>query len=177
MSDEKKSFDFAPRTLGAGLVHKKDLILALILIAFGSFLYYEAGKFPEAPLVLGDTLNADVFPRMLVVLLFFLTAIIPFEFKITPEKINKIDKDRGDKTPLITWITIAVLLLIVTLAEFLGSFLTMFVICFTIPLLWGEKRYVAVAIYAIIFPICVFLLFNKLLGLYFNPGILEMFFK
>ena len=121
MSKENKKFDFAPRTLGAGLAHKKDLILALILIAFGSFLYYEAGNFPKAPLILGDTLNADVFPRMLVVLLFFLTAIIPFEFKITPEKIDKIDKDRGDKTPLITWITIAALLTIVTLAEFLGS--------------------------------------------------------
>ena len=175
MSNEKKSIDFAPRTLGAGLVHKKDLILALLLIAFGSFMYYEAGKFPEAPLVLGDTLNAEVFPRMLVVLLLFLVAVVPFEFKITPEKIDKIDKDRGDKTPLITWITIVVLLTIVALAEFLGSFLTMFVICLTVPLIWGEKRYVTVAIYAIIFPVCVYLLFNKVLGLYFNPGLLEMF--
>ena len=50
MSKENKKFDFAPRTLGAGLAHKKDLILALILIAFGSFLYYEAGDFPKAPL-------------------------------------------------------------------------------------------------------------------------------
>jgi len=175
MSNEKKSIDFAPRTLGAELVHKKDLILAIILICLGSFAYYEAGKFPEAPAILGDTLNAEVFPRMLVVLLLFLTCIIPFEFKITPEKIDKIDKDRGDETPLITWITIGVLLTIVALAEFLGSFLTMFVICLTIPLLWGEKRYVAVVIYAIIFPVCVYLLFNKVLGLYFNPGILEMF--
>jgi len=78
MSNEKKSFDFAPRTLGAGLVHKKDLILALLLIAFGSFMYYEAGKFPEAPLVLGDTLNAEVFPRMLVVLLLFFSSYRSF---------------------------------------------------------------------------------------------------
>ena len=174
MSNEKKYIDFAPRTLGEGLVHKKDLLLAIILICLGSFTYYEAGKFPEAPAILGDTLNAEVFPRMLVVLLLFLTCIIPFEFKITPEKIDKIDKDRGDETPLITWITIWVLLTIVALAEFLGSFLTMFVICLTIPVLWGEKRYVAVALYAIIFPVCVYLLFNKVLGLYFNPGLLEM---
>jgi putative tricarboxylic transport membrane protein len=73
--------------------------------------------------------------------------------------------------------TIALLFTIVLLADFLGSFLTMFTICLTVPLLWGEKKYVAVAIYAIIFPICVFLLFNKVLGLYFNPGLLEMFIK
>jgi putative tricarboxylic transport membrane protein len=177
MSSEKKSYDFAPRTLGAGLLHKKDLILAIILIAFGSFIYYHAGKFPPAPSILGDTINADVFPKMLVVLLFFLTVIIPFEFKIQPEKINKIDKDRGDETPMITWVTIIVLLAIVFLAEFLGSVLTMFVICFSIPILWGEKRYLAVAIYAILFPAFVFLLFNKVLGLYFNPGLLEIFTK
>ena len=112
---------------------------------------------------------------MLVVLLLFLTCVIPFEFKITPAKVDKIDKDRGDKTPLITWMTIVVLLTIVTLAEFLGSILTMFTICLTVPVLWGEKRYLAVAIYAILFPAFVTILFNKVLGLYFNPGLLEMF--
>ena len=55
MSEEKKTFDFAPRTLGAGFIHKKDLVLAIILVAFGAFMYYEAGKFPEAPAILGDT--------------------------------------------------------------------------------------------------------------------------
>ena len=89
MSEEKKSYDFAPKTLGAGFIHKKDLVLAIILVAFGAFMYYEAGKFPEAPAILGDTLNAEVFPKMLITLLFILVAIIPFEFKLTPEKIAK----------------------------------------------------------------------------------------
>jgi len=68
----------------------------------------------------------------------------------------------------------AVLLSIVTAAEFLGAVLTMFVVCLTIPLIWGEKNYVAVAIYAIVFPAFVYFLFNTLLGLYFNPGLLEL---
>jgi putative tricarboxylic transport membrane protein len=173
MSKEKKSIDFAPRTLGAGLVHKKDLILATILVAFGALIYYEAGKFPPAPEILGEIINAEVFPKILVVLLIFFAAIVPFEFKITPEKIDGIDKDRGEKVLPITWITIAVLLSIVAAAEFLGAVLTMFVICLTVPLVWGEKNYVAVAIYAIVFPAFVYLLFNTLLGLYFNPGLLE----
>ena len=98
MSDQKKIHDFAPRTLGAGFVHKKDLVLAIILVAFGAFMYYEASKFPEAPAILGDTLNADVYPKMLITIMFLLVAIIPFEFKLTPEKVAKIDKDRDDKT-------------------------------------------------------------------------------
>jgi putative tricarboxylic transport membrane protein len=174
MSDEKKTFDFAPKTLGAGFIHKKDLVLAIILVAFGAFMYYEAGKFPEAPTILGDTLNADVFPKMLITILFILVAIIPFEFKITPAKIAKIDKDRGDRTLPITWFTIVLLLVIVSFAEFLGAVVTMFITCLALPLLWGERNYIAVAIYSVVFPGFVYLLFNKLLGLYFNPGILEL---
>ena len=174
MSDQKKIHDFAPRTLGAGFVHKRDLVLAIILVAFGAFMYYEASKFPEAPAILGDTLNADVFPKMLITILFILVAIIPFEFKITPAKIAKIDKDRGDRTLPITWFTIVLLLVIVSFAEFLGAVVTMFITCLALPLLWGERNYIAVAIYSVVFPGFVYLLFNKLLGLYFNPGILEL---
>ena len=175
MSEEKNKYDFAPRTLGAGFIHKKDLVLAIILVAFGAFMYYEANKFPEAPTILGDTLNADVFPKMLITIMFILVAIIPFEFKLTPEKVAKIDKDREDKTLRITWFTIILLLTIVSFAEFLGAVVTMVITCLALPLLWGEKNYKVVIIYSILFPGFVYLLFNKLLGLYFNPGILEAF--
>lgn len=174
MSNES---NIAPEKSGAKFFHRKDLYLALVLVAFGAFVYYEAGKFPPAPAVLGDTLNADVFPKILVIILLFLTAIIPFEFKLTPEKVAKIDKDRNEKTLPITWITIFVLLTIVFLTDFLGAVLTMFVTCLIVPLVWGERNYVAVAIYAIVFPAFVWFLFNQLLGLYFAPGLLEVFSK
>ena len=174
MSNES---NFASGKSGAKFFHRKDLYLALVLVAFGAFVYNEAGKFPPAPAVLGDTLNADVFPKILVIILLFLTAIIPFEFKLTPEKIAKIDKDRNEKTLPITWITIFVLLTIVFLTDFLGAVLTMFVTCLLVPLVWGERNYVAVAIYAILFPAFVWFLFNQLLGLYFAPGLLEVFSK
>ena len=175
MSNE--SNNFAPEKTGAKFFHRKDLYLALVLVAFGAFVYYEAGKFPPAPLVLGDTLNADVFPKILVVILLFLTAIIPFEFKITPQKVAKIDKERDVKTLPITWVTIFLLLTIVFLTDFLGAVLTMFVTCLLLPLVWGEKKYVVVAIYALLFPAFVWFLFNQLLGLYFAPGLLEVFLK
>ena len=175
MSNE--SNNFAPDKTGAKFYHRKDLYLALVLVAFGAFVYYEAGKFPPAPLVLGDTLNDDVFPKILVVILLFLTAIIPFEFKITPQKVAKIDKERDEKTLPITWVTIFLLLTIVFLTDFLGAVLTMFVTCLLLPLVWGEKKYVVVAIYALLFPAFVWFLFNQLLGLYFAPGLLEVFLK
>ena len=50
--------------------------------------------------------------------MFLLVAIIPFEFKLTPDKVAKIDKDREDKTLTITWLTILLLLILITLLIF-----------------------------------------------------------
>ena len=169
----QSSDNLAPEKSGAKFFHRKDLWLASILIAFGAFMYYEATKFPSAPMVLGDTLNADVFPRILVVMLICLACILPIEFKITPEKIEKIDKERNEKTIPITWITIVMILTIVSLSSFLGAALTMFVTAIVFPLVWGEKNYIAVAIYAVVFPMLVYLLFHEVLGLYMEPGVLE----
>ena len=159
MSDQS-SHNLAPEKSGAKMFHRKDLWLASILIAFGAFMYYEATKFPSAPMVLGDTLNADVFPRILVVMLIVLACILPIEFKITPEKIEKIDKERNEKTIPITWITIVMILTIVSLSSFLGAALTMFVTAIVFPLVWGEKNYIAVAIYAVVFPMLVYLMWK-----------------
>jgi putative tricarboxylic transport membrane protein len=125
MSDQS-SDNLALEKSSAKIFHRKDLWLASIIIAFGAFMYYEATKFPSAPLVLGDTLNADVFPRILVVMLIILACILPIEFKITPEKILKIDKDRNVKVIPITWITIIMLLTITLLSGFLGAVLTIY---------------------------------------------------
>jgi len=85
----------------------------------------------------------------------------------------KIDKERDEKTIPITWMTIVMLLTITSLSSYLGAVLTMFTTAIVFPLVWGEKNYIAVAIYALVFPFLVFLLFNKVLGLYMEPGLLE----
>ena len=166
---------FAPEFTGASLFHKKDLQISLVLIAVGSFFFYEATKFPPPGMVLGDTINADVFPKILVVLLIFLSSIIPFEFKFAAAKVKKIDEDRSNKIQTITWITLAMLIIIVLCSSFLGTILTMVTTCLVFPIVWGEKRYVAVAIYSLLFPLAVYLLFNKVLSLYFEPGLLKIF--
>jgi len=66
MSKQKQKLNPATN-LVAGLVHKIDLIVASILIIGGAYMYYEATLFPAAPNILGDTLNADIFPKMLIV--------------------------------------------------------------------------------------------------------------
>ena len=172
MSDKKLN-PASKYTLGAGLIHKVDLIVASIIIIGGGFMYYEATLFPAAPNILGDTLNADVFPKMLIVLMIILASIIPFEIKFMPEKIAKIDKGRSVSLEPITWKTIVLLIALVSVAEFLGPAVTMFVTAVSFPLVWGEKNYLRIAIYSVAFPIFVYLVFNKVLGLFFDPGVLK----
>ena len=172
MSDKKLN-PASKYTLGAGLIHKVDLIVASVIIIGGAFMYYEATLFPAAPNILGDTLNADIFPKMLIVLMIILASIIPFEIKFMPEKIAKIDKDRSISLEPITWKTIVLLIALVSVAEFLGPMVTMFVTAACFPLVWGEKNYVRIAIYSVAFPLFVYLVFNKLLGLFFDPGVLQ----
>ncbi|AEA81298.1 hypothetical protein SAR11G3_00823 [Candidatus Pelagibacter sp. IMCC9063] len=172
MSDKKLN-PASKYTLGAGLIHKVDLIVASIIIIGGGFMYYEATLFPAAPNILGDTLNADVFPKMLIVLMIILASIIPFEISFMPEKIAKIDKGRSVSLEPITWKTIVLLIALVSVAEFLGPAVTMFVTAVSFPLVWGEKNYLRIAIYSVAFPIFVYLVFNKVLGLFFDPGVLK----
>ena len=172
MSDKKLN-PASKYTLGAGLIHKVDLIVASVIIIGGGFMYYEATLFPAAPNILGDTLNADVFPKMLIVLMIILASIIPFEISFMPEKIAKIDKGRSVSLEPITWKTIVLLIALVSVAEFLGPAVTMFVTAVSFPLVWGEKNYLRIAIYSVAFPIFVYLVFNKVLGLFFDPGVLK----
>ena len=172
MSKQKQKLNPATN-LVAGLVHKIDLIVASVIILAGAFMYYEATLFPPAPNILGDTLNADVFPKMLIVLMIILASIIPFEISFMPEKIAKIDKGRSVSLEPITWKTIVLLIALVSVAEFLGPAVTMFVTAVSFPLVWGEKNYLRIAIYSVAFPIFVYLVFNKVLGLFFDPGVLK----
>ena len=172
MSDKKLN-PASKYILGAGLIHKVDLIVASIIIIGGGFMYYEATLFPAAPNILGDTLNADVLPKMLIVLMIILASIIPFEISFMPEKIAKIDKGRSVSLEPITWKTIVLLIALVSVAEFLGPAVTMFVTAVSFPLVWGEKNYLRIAIYSVAFPIFVYLVFNKVLGLFFDPGVLK----
>jgi putative tricarboxylic transport membrane protein len=45
-----------------------------------------------------------------------------------------------------------------------------------LPLLWGERRWQLIVPFVVLFPAAVMLLFAKLLGVYFNPGVLGFAF-
>ena len=47
----------------------------------------------------------------------------------------------------------------------------MVAVCLVSPLLWGERRLQIILPFAVIFPLCIAFLFNIVLGVFFDPGV------
>ena len=66
-----------------------------------------------------------------------------------------------------------ILTLIVIFSQILGATLTIIAISIALPIYWGERRLKVLIPYIIGFPLFVILLFNIVLGVHFEPGLLD----
>ena len=156
-----------------GIIHRTDSFVALILLAVTLALFYITTQFEEVSPMLSQNLGPELFPQLLLVVIFALTLSIPVEHVFLEGGAKRLDKDRKDPIQPISWLTIALLVFIVAIMEVLGTVLTMVAICVFLPLLWGERRIRVIAPFAILFPTAVTLVFSTLLKVYFLPGLLE----
>jgi hypothetical protein len=58
-------------------------------------------------------------------------------------------------------------------SQILGAALTIIAISISLPLYWGERNLKVLITYVIGFPLFVIVLFNIILGVHFEPGLLE----
>ena len=165
------------RPSAARLIHPVDTTIAAILLATMAWLWYETTQFQEVSFLLADNLPPATFPRILLVIISIFAVLMPFEHILLTRRGKNIDKDRSEPIKKITWSTMVLLLAIMALSEFLGTFLTMFAVCLLVPLVWGERRLLVVIPFAVLFPLAVTLLFNVLLGVFFQPGLLGLNFQ
>ena len=116
-----------------------------------------------------------MFPQILLITIGLLTALIPFEHILLKKSGKDIDSGRKKKINFATYGTMTILLTIIVFSEFLGAYVTIFLACFVLPVFWGEKNLKLLIPYVVLFPLFILLIFNILLGVYFEPGILEGF--
>ena len=156
------------------LVDRTDLILAIIIFAVSGFLYFVTTRFEKASEQMSQNIPPEWFPQLLLVFIMLLTLIVPFEhfFKGT----DVLSKDRQAKVKPISIGTAALLCAILFLMPWLGTFVTMVLICFLLPLLWGERRLTVIVPFALVFPGIVTFLFTKVLRVYFETGIWSRIF-
>lgn len=162
--DAKKalSFDFG------------DLAIAAILLIICFYLYFETTKFDEVSDVLGQNILPEQFPRILLYIIGFLAIALPFERKLQAERWRKISSERDGGIATKTWVTILFILAVILFSPYLGTVLTIIVVTFCLPILWGERRWLLILTFGILFTGIVTFLFSEVLKVYFEPGIFNL---
>jgi hypothetical protein len=162
------SSDTEPR----GLLDFVDLILAGAIIAACAYLYYVTTTFEQPSLLLGQNVLPSDFPQSLLIAISLLALLLPIEHRMEPTRWPKIRQSRKETVPAITWATMGLLIALVTAAPYLGTLLTIFLASLVLPILWGERRLIAVGIFAVIFSAVVAYVFETVLKVHFEPGVI-----
>ena len=161
----------------SSLVHRTDLILALTILAVCGVLAYVTTRFEKVPDIVSQNIPPEWFPRLVLWVIAILTVIIPFEHLFLEKGKAGLDEDRRARIKPISIYSAVLLCCVVGLMPWLGTCLAMVFVCALLPMLWGESRIKVVLPFAIIFPGLVTLLFTKVLGLYFEPGVWAKLFS
>ena len=169
MTNEKS----APSNLGA-LLNKKDTIIALLMIALIAFLWFETTKFEKVPDLFSNNIPPEMFPQILLIIILGMILIIPFEHIFLKKNGKNIDSGRDKPLEKSTIGTMVILSTIVASSQILGAAITIVAISIALPIYWGEKRLKVLIPYVIGFPLFVIILFNIVLGVHFEPGLLEL---
>ncbi len=178
MSDSPKQAgnmdDMRSPSSGGRIIHPVDAVLTLIIWSACAWLYYQTTLFDEVSFLFADNIGPEVFPQILIWCIAVFAAFMPFEHLLLSRSGKDLDKKRRKPVKGIAYKTIALLIVIISASAFIGTLATMLVICMTIPFLWGERRLQVILPYAVLFPAAVTLVFNQLLGVHFEPGILDI---
>lgn len=155
-----------------GLIDPIDTLLAACIIAVCAYLYYVTTTFEEPSALLGQNVLPSDFPQGLLILIGGLALLLPFEHLFELNRWPKIKKSREEPVIGLTWATMALLVVLTAAAPYLGTILTILLVALSMPLLWGERRFVLIGLFAVGFTGAVVYVFGVLLRVHFEPGIL-----
>lgn len=153
------------------LLHMTDLVVALIILVICGVLYYVTTTFEKVSAMLAQNVPPEFFPQLVIIIIAILTLGVPFEHLLHTRRGGDIDSERSDRIKRMPYFTAALLIALVIGIPYLGMLLTMLGVCAVLPLLWGERRLKLIVPFAILFPLAVAYVFNKVLLVFFEPGI------
>ena len=158
----------------SSLIHLTDLRLALFILAVCAYLYWVTTGFERVPDMFAQDVGPEFFPQLLLWTIAVLTLALPFEHLFLEEKRKGLDEDRKHRIEPMAYVTAGLLIATVASIPWLGSILSMVAVCVLLPLLWGERRPKVLVPFAVLFPAFITLLFAYLLGVHFEPGVLNI---
>jgi putative tricarboxylic transport membrane protein len=158
-------------------LHMVDCVIAAVIIAGCAFLFWETTTFAEIPRGLAQNVPPALFPRLLLAVIAGMALLLPFEHIQKRAQDIDLDATRRDRIRPITYLTALALIVVVVVVPWLGTLPAMILACAVLPVLWGERRWWLVAIFALALPVAVTLLFVGGLEVRFIPGIAGPLFR
>lgn len=156
------------------LIDPGDLLVTAILLVLCAYLYYLTTTFEETSALLGENVGPADFPRLVIMIIAILSVLMLLERRLQPTRWQKIKDGQSVNVKTLTWLSIGFTLVATAAAPYLGTILTMFLVCLLLPPLWGERRVTLVVPFALIFTFIVTWLFNVVLRVFFEPGIFNI---
>lgn len=141
----------------------RDAIAGAGVLLFCLATYLVTITFKEAPPALAQNVQPATFPRLVLAVMSVLaTVIIVMSFRLP-------DKQRKPVHRMV-WPSAAIMIGFVIAFDILGILPAMMLLCFGLPILWGERRLYLIVPYAIIFPLAIYGLFAIVLRVHFEPS-------
>jgi len=154
------------------LIDRADTVIAAIIVAVAAALFYVTSTFEQVAKGLSQNIGPEYFPRIVLVTIVLLALALPFESRMSGRKRARPADEPRERIEIRTWLTAALLTLIVSLIEVAGTIVTLVLVCGLLPLLWGDRRFRVVALFALLFPAAIKLVFEDVLKVRFEPGLL-----
>ncbi|NIP48278.1 MAG: hypothetical protein GWN21_19965 [Gammaproteobacteria bacterium] len=169
--------DRRPARRAADFLDGTDLAVAAVLLTFCAWVYYLTTRFEEVAALFAQDVPPEFLPRLLVWTIALLSILLPFEHLIKPGGRAHFHKARSKPVAVMAYLTGGLLVLVVMSVKLIGTYFAMVLVCVLLPLLWGERRWTILIPFAAGFPTLVMLLFSKMLGVYFEPGLYGIDFR
>lgn len=161
----------------AFFVHKIDLAVTAVIVALCAFLFWDTTTFEKVPPSLAQNVPPTLFPRLLLLVIVVMALLLPFEHVQKRAQGIDLEAARSIWIKPITFVTALVLLGVVAIMPWLGTLPALIVSCALLPVLWGERRWWLIALYAIAFPLALTYVFVAGLEVNFIPGIVGHVFR
>lgn len=160
-----------PRSGWRGLVHPTDLAVSAIILAVAAGFYYATTTFDSVSSILSQNVPPEFFPRGVLVIIMILALALPFEHMVHRRRGANIDSERSERVRRMPYLTALLMLLALAAMPYVGTLVSTMAICLGLPLLWGERRWRLILPFAVIFPLVVAFVFDRVLLVQYEPGL------
>ncbi|HSM40820.1 MAG TPA: tripartite tricarboxylate transporter TctB family protein [Afifellaceae bacterium] len=155
----------------SGLMHRTDLIVTFVILAICTFFFVATTRFDEVSNLLAQNVPPEMFPRGVLIIIMLLSLCLPFEHVLHRRRGENIDSERTERVKPMPYLTAGLLFLFVAAMPYIGTLLSTVGICLALPPLWGERRWKLILPFAIVFPLAVAFVFDRILLVQYEPGL------